>query len=353
MKINFYNREPSKIPHDYERYCLHPLIILADRVMYCSISGCLMFVYLDIETWTDEMIFTAFGNTFKDDPEDVKIAEDVKVLYLLVKKIRTIKHKDKGAMLILGNFNSIIRTFKKALIAFQVEQLEDHSLLELVPFVADEVLKLRPLYFIEDTTKEDEFIQEISNTLTERKNILALDFMVDGIFRFTTLDLKEKKASDFIKIPLWEFPPFIGLDYAKIKYTRENLILPLAPFKTMLKELSEQLFGIRFLPENMLKIKQLCNDKLSLLIAPVQKSIDESIYLSQLKNNLPDKFNMKFCLGIASAETIVNYYEKIDVILPYVAAEIKQQISKHIDLKATYVFTYFELNSPEKDNHLL
>jgi hypothetical protein len=36
----------------------------------------------------------------------------------------------------------------------------------------------------------------------------------------------------------------------------------------------------------------------------------------------------------------------MEVVLPYVASEIKQQVSRLVDLNATYVFTYFELKSP-------
>lgn len=353
MNINFYNREPSKIPFSYETATLHPLILLADTVMYGSVSACAFYLYFDIDNWSDEAILTAFSETFKDEENCVKSAEDLKAHLPMIKNLRKIKHKDKRVMMVMGSFNSIISTFKHELKDNQKVLLQNQNLFELVKFVEDGALELRPLYFLEDAEKEDEFIQEISNTLIDRENIFAIDGSVDEIFNFTTLDSIENEACDFIKIPLWEFPPFVGLNYAQMKYSRENLSLPLTPFKTNLNELSRELFNISFSQENIPHIKQICNEKLSALIAPVQKSIDDSMYISQLKNKFPPNFNMKFCLGLTSAETIVNCYEKLEVILPYVAGEIKQQIARKIDLSATYVFTYFEIHAPNPDDYSL
>lgn len=353
MKINFYNRESSKIPFPYETATIHPLILLADTIMYGSVSACAFYLYFDIDNWSDEAILTAFSETFKDEENCVKSAEDLIAHLPMIKKLRKIKHKDKKVMMVLGSFNSIISSFKHELKDNQKVLLVNQNLFELVNFVEDGALELRPLYFLEDAKKEDEFIQEISNTLTERENFLSIDGAVDEIYEFTTLDSSENKACDFIKIPLWEFPPFIGLNYAQMKYSRDNLTQPLSPFKTNLNELSRELFNISFSHKNIPHIKQIIREKLSALVAPVQKSIDDSMYISQLKNKFPGTFNLKFCLGITPAETIVNIYEKLEVILPYVAGEIKQQIARQIDLNATYVFTYFEIHAPDPADYSL
>jgi hypothetical protein len=61
-----------------------------------------------------------------------------------------------------------------------------------------------------------------------------------------------------------------------------------------------------------------------------------------MKNKYGNKDEFKFCLGITSAEILIDYYEKTQIILPYVANQIKQRVGRHIDLKANYVFTYIE-----------
>ena len=77
---------------------------------------------------------------------------------------------------------------------------------------------------------------------------------------------------------------------------------------------------------------------------PVQQAIDESLYLSKIKNNSPANYGLTFCLGIGSAETIVDFYQKNEIVEPYEANEIKNRISRHINLKSTYIFTYFEVH---------
>jgi len=82
---------------------------------------------------------------------------------------------------------------------------------------------------------------------------------------------------------------------------------------------------------------------------PVQQAIDESIFLSKSKNNYPENYGLTFCLGIAPAETIINYYQQNKIIEPFEANELKTRISRHINLKSTNIFTYFEIHNSLKE----
>jgi len=134
-----------------------------------------------------------------------------------------------------------------------------------------------------------------------------------------------------------------SLSYTQLKYTREDFKPALLPFKLNLKELSDEIFSIPFLPENRSQLKQLSRDNLMHLTEPIQQAINASLYISQIKNSSAENTGLRFCMGIASAETLIGYFEKTKTVLPYVAEEIRQQTARHIDLKSSYLFAYFEI----------
>jgi hypothetical protein len=121
----------------------------------------------------------------------------------------------------------------------------------------------------------------------------------------------------------------------------------LVHFNEQLKSLTDNLAKLPFGNENHESIKQLCLDKLNDILETVQTAIDESIYISYLNNQLSSGHRLKFCLGITSAENLINYYEKIKCTEPYMATEIKQQLSRHIPLNTSYVFSYNEVYKTE------
>lgn len=123
----------------------------------------------------------------------------------------------------------------------------------------------------------------------------------------------------------------------------------LLPFKAQIKEFSDELSKISFSAENSPHIEKLYADKLNPHIRKLQKAIEESMYISQARNQFPKNIGTKLCLGITSAGNLVNYYEKMNIIFPYVANEIKEQLKRRIDMKMTYPFFYFEMNLPETD----
>ena len=101
------------------------------------------------------------------------------------------------------------------------------------------------------------------------------------------------------------------------------------------------MFPLSFLPENYQRIKQLCSEKLNYQSQTIEQTIHEHIYISKLKNQYAQNFGTRLYFGITSVENVINYYEKAEIVPDYVANEIKLQVSRHVDLKATLLFTYY------------
>ena len=248
-------------------------------------------------------------------------------------------------MVTLEYFRTGEKLYRSAMAGEFDEFLIYHGVKELQPFLSDKSWQVPPIDFRNDPNKEDVYIQPISKTIIGRSAIPGFDSVIEEFFSHTSIHSSDNTAADFIQIPLWHFPITEKLNYAQIKHTRDHLQPTLLQFKNDLKELSQAIFPLPFSIENFALIKQLTNDKLLIYKEAIQQSIDESLYINKAKNQFSKDSGTTFCLGIASAETLLDYFEKTKTILPYVAAEIKQQVSRHFNLSSSFLFSYFIINT--------
>ncbi len=350
MQFNYYYSPDSTYKSHENHGTIHTNILLADSFMFGVDKSWADLLLEDINKWSSAKIYEKFKDVFKTDDRLYQVMEDYDLLHKGIKIINTVKHKTKPMIRQIAYHKSVVNNFKQELIFHRNVLLEHNKVTELMPFIDEDIWKLTLIDFENKTNQQDVLISEISNTLSKRENIFSFDKSIDKLFTFTLFDSMEIAACDFIKIPLWDFPFLESLKYLQLKYTRDDLKACIKPFHSQLKELMEEIFPISFVIENQLQLKQLIKSKLHPLIDSIQQSINESLYVSQTKNSLPKNTGLKFCAGIASAETMINYFKETQTVLPYVADEIKQQTGRHINLKASYVFTYFEVHIDENEN---
>ncbi len=317
-------------------------IILSDCFNYGIDKSWADLLTEDVENWSTEKILAKSTIVFRNDPPSSQLIKKCIETYQQIKKVNSLKHKTKDILTAIGIFKKTIGILRKNLINHKFELFKHNAIIELQPFIDEDIWHLVLFDYEYKDNKEYVLISKILKTLTERDFIFCLDHSLDDLLGFSVYDSIENSLCDFIKIPLWDFPMLHGLNFAQLKYTRDNLQPALIPYNLKLKELSEEIFNMPFTIENQTQLKQICKDKLEHLIQPIQESIDNSLYIMQVKNKLGFKPHIKFCLGITSAETLINYYEKTETVLPYVADEIKIQTARHIDLKSSYVFCYFQ-----------
>ena len=301
----------------------------------------LILAYQGLPTFTEDILIKMFEDLSGDENSTKTFVESLRENQIRVKKLQQLKHKDKKALIFIGNHKAIINNLRKTLTLEIKDALDFQCLTEFMPFIEQKIMNLKSSNFYTNKNLEDPFIKGISDTITEQQAILCLTETVDEVFSSISLNEESNNQFDFIKIPMWNFPPIRDLTYAQIKYTRDNLKPIFAEFKTQVQELSEQLFPLSFLPENYQRIKQLCSEKLNYQSQTIEQTIHEHIYISKLKNQYAQNFGTRLYFGITSVENVINYYEKAEIVPDYVANEIKLQVSRHVDLKATLLFTYY------------
>jgi hypothetical protein len=350
MKISYYNRYYSKIAGVHDSSCIPLDILIADQVNLCSLSADFMAAYAEIDQISPNSIALSMESSFPEDEETLLFAKEVRETWRTIKMINALKHKSRFDLLYLGKFKSFVSDVRKGMREHCENFLLQYHLYELMPFIEEKVLEVQKLEWDENPKRDSNFIKSIGDCIKNHKDILCLDEIIEDLFAFSILAENNAEAPAFVKLTLWNFPPIVGLNYNQIKYTRNELQSALHPFKEFLKDLSELLFLIPYSSDNFAKMEELCNEKINEIIPAVQKSIGESLYLSQLKNKFPETVYIQLCLGITSAETIISFYEKSGILLPDLAVQLKEQLLRDIDVKVSYPFLYYRLITPNPDD---
>jgi len=343
MQICFHNKFESKIDFTHELLSFHPNILLADIAKFDSISGNDILGSISIDQFPDDGILqlaeVIYNKNLKPGGKPFLYESYSKRLKELSKE----KRKSKEHLVLLGKYKKLVKEAKDLVKVVDSDIHRRRNLLELLPFAQEHILKAKMVNFIEEDELENLYIKGIIEDINDRESIFCLDYGIEKMFSYNSVDSTEEQMYDFIKIPMWNFPSFTEITYDKMKYTRDELVPILSSFKLQLLELIGKLNEITFSKENISLISQLCVENINHHISPVQAKIDESLFLIQQKNKYPNLQHVKFCLGIASTHLLIDYYEKSEVLIPYVASEIKQQLSRQIDLNRTCVFSYYEI----------
>lgn len=354
MKTSYYSgKEIDFKYHNRNTGCFYLQILLLEQFIY-GFDPTLNGIFLkDFNNWSSEKLIDNFKKIFKNADGAIKFYADIDELVRLYKITNHLKHKDKNAFATISCYKTMLNKLKSEFLLYRDDLLEYNHIKDLMPFIDDGIWVLEDVDYKLQQNKEHELIKPITDTIVGREYIFSFESDIEELFEFDLLDSNEDSTCDFIKIQMWHLPPLLDMPNIQFKYSRDDLQKALTPFNAQLNKLSEKIFNIPFTTDNARSIKELCKVDLKGHITTVQQCIDESLYLSSLKNQFSLDMGFTFCLGIASAETLINYYERSKSIEPYMASEIKQQVGRHGDLNASYFFSYYTANlpSPTNDNN--
>ncbi len=348
MKVLYIGSLKSNIQGKNDCLYVPANLILFDEVENISQSGFFALMFIHLDSWNEMNVTSAAKFLFEPEHVVVQLAKSLQESLKYYQKTAKKKNKLVEEMRFISIFKKNY-TMLKLEIKRKLEWLIEASYIKpLIGFIEDKTWQSCSYDFTVLEVKESPYIREIAFSLIERKHILALDFCMEEHFSFSPISLinSDEAFPDFIKIPMWKLPLLKNMTHQQLKYTRQDLQPKLLDFQKQLNELYEDLVNINYSSDNFDQIVQLCNQKLSHHIEPTQKTIDASLYISQHKNMNPADHGLYFNIGITSAATIVNYFEKGNIIEPYVATEIKQQVKRYMDLNSTFMFVYYTVNPP-------
>ncbi len=349
MIIGNFNKLPSRIDGWNEEARVLPSTLLAELFIMINPIAHEIKIFLNIDTLRDLEVLALLKHHFRKTPEHVAMMDQAIQDEIDMQKLIRSKPKDKDSLVLIGRHRALKNKFRETLKKATTGRLEFMQLMELLPFEKEKCWSLHHSLGEYAADEENKYIYTVTNVILQHRVLMCYHSIVEELLPYLELGSVADTSFDFIKIPMWKFPWMPAIKFNQIKYTQQGLKKPMQEFTVHLDELTNQLFKIPFIADNHDEIMTLCREKIVANLEPVQKTIDESLYLIHYRNQTPPDVGIKFHLGIASAASLIDYYEKAEIIQPYVATEIKHRLSREINLQSTCIFSYFTIQKPEED----
>lgn len=349
MKIVNLNKDPSRIDIFNEALSVYSNTMLAERLEMASSISYEFLGNISLDEMSDEFMLKAYIHHSAGNEVAIKQIKEVQELHKITKQLKLKKTKNKQELVLINLHRTMIIEYRKAYHAFNINRLKELKVYNLAEFSKEEFWQLEVPQYDSDNNKENPYIQKLTTIIKEKECIFTFDVHVEQEFTFTEFAATHALTSDFIKIPLWKFPMMTDMEFFQLKYTREDLKKPLHAFHPQFNECVKAMSELPFTADNCEKILHLFNQKIMPFQQPMQQAINDSLYCSQQRNKTEKDSGMTFNLGITSAENLIHYFERLEIVEPYIASEIKDRLGKEINLQSSCIFSYCTIQKPEED----
>ena len=266
--------------------------------------------------------------------------------------IKRQKYKNKDMIVMQQRGKRLFDSLKVVVVGWHEHYLTNFNILELQLFVERKIFNAWPCYGIcQQEDKEDIHIKAIHTVILTDPDILVFDHLIEELMPFMAItngalqqDAPANKA-EFIKAPLFEFPPLHGLSYEQMDYTRNKLSESFRPFKQQIEAFEVFLKTITFEKKNHEQIAAWFSEHIFPLLETIQQEINNDLYIRQALQSSPPSAKIKVLLGITSLKGMVDYYEKSEITKPYVADTIRRNMEREADISTSGLFFYHQLVS--------
>ncbi|MEI8204834.1 MAG: hypothetical protein WCH34_17575 [Bacteroidota bacterium] len=348
MKICFYDGFDSDFDFANEIASLFPNLLIADHLFYFSSISYTFYFYLNAMELCDELAMDIYEDSYELNENNQNNLDKVRENFHFIKKITHKKNRNKQELIYLGRMRKYFDFIKNDIRRYYESCINDSFLTSLLPFIEDGSFEIKSYGTQINDFNRDEIMLHITKSIIDLEDVISIDDGIESYYDQVTLDeMDEVDDFEVVNIQLWEFPQLHRLSSTQLKYTRDNLKPVLEPFKKDLKELQHELINIPFGFENTEKIKQICINRLYKHIEPIQKCIDESLYIIKIKNEFPYEPKNTFCIGVLSILTLIELYVETEVITDEMGIEIKAEVAHHHDLDSSYFYCFCK--TPEID----
>ncbi len=344
MILKYINRPGSKINIEFENFSTIQALMLADMYVSNAISSLYILRYLRLNNFSYDSLIELYAECFRNEKETPQIIAKAKEFNSLYKREKKVKYKNQAYLVYLGRLRIYFDQMRISLKEAYEKLLKEILVYPVLPYRDSKVFVPQFSYVKDKEGNDQGYIDEIATDFILNDVTLVLNNYI------TTFMTKELSPSSVpgqfiaIEIALWDFPHFTNVSYEEINSIREELKPKLLPFKNDFYELTQQLREIKFEPENISQIKELANAKIAPHIEPIKEFFDENLYMCKMRKSFFENSGITLYLGIASVEDIVNYFEWILIVKPYMASAIKEQVARHVDIRTCIPFIFFKLN---------
>jgi hypothetical protein len=311
-----------------------------------------LFYFLsEFDKFTDKQKYGFYMSYIKQrDDVPAEAIQQVEELYHNIIEARKIKRKQKELLVFLAKAERSLHTVfsdAKTNVNAICEQLKIKALLPLACFTSEKWDKPL-LVWMYPRAKDEE--KEI-----ERIKIVSSAVVSDSIFPFfpgsvikqyiTHSEINDAISNmagvEFISELLLEFPEPIELTSPQVLALRNDVSQASDNLFIALEKLIEHLQKIAFEPAEFAKLADLYQAQIMKPAAAMQKSLDESADLQSIKKQEGQK-TYKLYAALSSYQTILNIYNKLDIVDANTLAYAGEEVSEDENLEHTRLFLYLE-----------
>jgi len=280
-------------------------------------------------------------------------ADEIQRFYEFKKKIskqkRKISKEIKGQLLSNSFFkqcDSIVWDYyNKNMVYYKLKELEDFFSFNNL----DSVLNYGyPRRALEQTIVFDTDIYSTPVAIVNDINIMLFKENItenaDEVFLGD--DNFEKKIDNkkriILSFPFYKIYPPESLENGQVKIIRKELVNKFDTITNLLSELKVEFSKLEFSYKNIKKIKEKIEKKILPEIPPLQKIIDNNIYMQMLKNMNAENKIYEMNLGITSVNNLLDAMAEQDYISLTSVPYIKEKVKTNFDTSGTIVFAFLK-----------
>jgi len=354
MQIIIADRENSKVGLEANVDLLWTSVLFAENIMASSFPSNGIYVHYHFDSFPEKMRFETFMDWIKrGEIYEEKDGEGIERVYKLWHKVRNMKNKTTQDIIFMkqteGFFKKAFTSYKDATFGF----CRNINIKELVPLSDKEGKK--PLVVIDLGENDSERKVELTRfnfialAICSNSSVSFFDSLIKNSFKSIELNkINEADPTiDFISEELFEFPSPLTLTTEQVHVIRNQMSSTHWKYLNALEKLNEELAEINFAKENFNIIAEKYNTHTSAFKSLLQKTIDDTEVLSELKKENTFKQMHKLHIGIASYGTVLKMYKTLEMILEETELYAREQIIEEVNINNSTVFLFLETVKPE------
>ena len=359
MKVNFFNRIETNVNMNIEGIYFYYLYLCAEKMKLNSLMPFDIALLEQIDLFsTSQIISCYYSFSIQNDPEaTLKEAEKNIQLHKNIDAVKRVKHKTKEQIVLLHKGQVMERMYKQYLNEYAAYALKSICVFNWLDLMDEEVVEFGGhLYYNEKSDKEDSLITEISKSIMDKEEFLLVDGIIGTYIKEAALEEHKKEELLSKETKIFSFP-LVDILYGK-DISKENLAVLRKNTQSKLNGISAKMddfkaslhyeeFGDSAKEKMIAFYESLKEERESF-----QSYIDEHMFIKQVLNSDKDCFRAQLRIGVSSIRTLITYFEKSKILLPFVANALEKQLEQKMDIDKCDAFMYIKLPEDILKKHI-
>ena len=190
----------------------------------------------------------------------------------------------------------------------------------------------------------------------DKEEFLLVDGIIGTYIKEAALEERNKDGLFSEETKIFSFPLIeilYGKDMSKenLAVLRKNTLSKLNGISAKIDEFKASLhheeFGDSVKEKTLAFYESLKEERNSF-----QTYIDEHMFIKQILNSDKDCFRAQLRIGVSSIRTLISYFEKSKILLPFVANALEKQLEQKMDIDKCDAFMYIKLPEDILKKHI-